>query len=86
MDLILYALPIILFAYVLVHAGDPFIGLMQRCTDTDVEYIRKDAFTKKVFDAYCKVCGHYHHTVPTYICRQNCDYFSDFKKYIEDKL
>lgn len=51
-----------------------------------IEYIRKDAFMKKVFDAYCKVCGHYHHTVPTHICRQDCDYFKDFRKYMEDKL
>ena len=34
---------------------------------------------EKACDAYCKVCGHYHHTVPTYICRQACDYFADFK-------
>lgn len=54
--------------------------------DSRIEYIRKDAFMKKVFDAYCKVCGHYHHTVPTHICRQNCDYFSDFKKYMGDSL
>lgn len=51
-----------------------------------VEYIRKDAFIKKACDAYCKVCGHYPHTVPTHICRNNCDYFSDFKKYMEDKV
>ena len=51
-----------------------------------VEYIRKDAFIEKACDAYCKVCGHYPHTVPTHICRSNCDYFSDFKKYMEDKV
>jgi hypothetical protein len=50
-----------------------------------IEYIRKDAFIEKACDAYCKVCGHYPHTVPTHICRNNCDYFSDFKKYMEDK-
>ena len=49
-----------------------------------VEYVRKDAFIEKACDAYCKVCGHYPHTVPTHICRNNCDYFSDFKKYMED--
>ena len=47
------------------------------------EYIRKDAFIEKACDAYCKVCGHYHHTVPTYICRRACDYYYDFKKYME---
>ncbi len=34
---------------------------------------------EKVYDAYCKVCGHYHHTTPAYICRHACDYFKDFK-------
>ena len=53
--------------------------------EDSVEYIRKDAFIEKACDAYCKVCGHYPHTVPTHICRNNCDYFSDFKKYMEDK-
>lgn len=49
-----------------------------------VEYIRKDALIEKACDAYCKVCGHYPHTVPTHICRHDCKYFSDFKKYMED--
>ncbi len=49
-----------------------------------VEYIRKDAFIEKVCNAYCKVCGHYPHTVPTHICRNDCDYFSDFKKYMKE--
>ena len=49
-----------------------------------VEYTRTDAFIEKACDAYCKVCGHYPHTVPTYICRQSCEYFSDFKKYMEE--
>ena len=34
---------------------------------------------EKACDAYCKVCGHYPHTVPTYICRHACDYFNEFK-------
>lgn len=34
---------------------------------------------EKVYDSYCKVCGHYHHTTPDFICRQACDYFKDFK-------
>lgn len=49
-----------------------------------IEYIRKDAFIEKACNAYCKVCGHYPHTVPTHICRNNCDYFSDFKMYMEE--
>ena len=47
--------------------------------ESEIEYIRKDALIEKACDAYCKVCGHYPHTVPTHICRKNCDYFSDFK-------
>ena len=31
-------------------------------------------------DAYCKVCGHYAHSVPTHICRHDCRYYSDFQK------
>ena len=48
-----------------------------------VEYTRTDAFIEKACDAYCKVCGHYPHKTPTHICRQDCDYFEDFKKYME---
>ena len=49
-----------------------------------IEYIRKDAFVDEACDAYCKVCGHYAHSVPTHICRNDCVYFKDFKKYMED--
>ena len=49
-----------------------------------IEYVRKDAFIKKACDAYCKVCGHYSHTTPKHICRQACDYYKDFKKYMEE--
>ena len=48
--------------------------------ETAVEYIKADAFIKKACDAYCKVCGHYPHTVPTHICRQDCDYYREFQK------
>lgn len=62
----------------------------------DIEYTRTDAFIekaveiareemiKKACDTYCKVCGHYAHSVPTHICRHDCRYFSDFKKYMEE--
>jgi hypothetical protein len=36
-------------------------------------------------DAYCKVCGHYAHTTPTYICRQACDYYKNFKQAMKDE-
>lgn len=49
----------------------------------DIEYIRKDVFIEKACDAYCKVCGHYPHKTPTHICRQDCDYFENFKRYLE---
>jgi hypothetical protein len=49
----------------------------------DIEYTRTDAFIDKACDAFCKVCGHYPHTVPTHICRQDCDYFKDFKYYMK---
>jgi hypothetical protein len=51
--------------------------------DDSVEYTRTDAFIEKACDAYCKVCGHYAHSVPTHICRHDCRYFSDFKKYMK---
>ena len=38
---------------------------------------------EKACDAYCKVCGHYAHTTPNHICRQACDYYKNFKKYIK---
>jgi hypothetical protein len=47
-----------------------------------IEYIRTDAFIKKACDAYCEVCGHYHHTVPYEICRHDCNYYDDFKKHL----
>lgn len=49
----------------------------------DIEYTRTDVLIEKACDAYCKVCGHFAHSVPTHICRHDCKYFSDFKKYME---
>lgn len=43
----------------------------------------KQDFIEKACDAYCKVCGHYPHTTPDYICRQACDYYKDFRAYIK---
>lgn len=48
-----------------------------------VKYVPADAFIKKACNAYCKVCGHYHHTTPNYICRQACDYYKNFRNYME---
>ena len=59
-------------------------GFTERRKYDDIEYISKDAFFEKACNAYCKICGHYPHTVPIHICRKNCDYFSDFIKYMKD--
>ena len=48
-----------------------------------IEYSRTDAFIDKACDAYCKVCGHFAHDVPTHICRQDCDYYSRFRKFLK---
>lgn len=45
--------------------------------------LKKEETINKACDAYCKVCGHYAHKTPTHICRQNCDYFENFKRYIK---
>ena len=44
----------------------------------------KKQMIDKACDAYCKVCGHFAHTVPTHICRHDCRYFSDFRKAMEE--
>lgn len=44
---------------------------------------KEDKFIEKACDAYCKVCGHFAHSVPTHICRHDCRYFSDFKNYMK---
>lgn len=43
----------------------------------------KQQLIDKACDAYCKVCGHYHHTVPYKICRHDCNYYDDFKKHLK---
>lgn len=52
------------------------------CGDNNIEYTRTDAFIEKACDSYCKVCGHYAHTVPNHICRQDCNYYTDFRNCI----
>ena len=58
-------------------------GFTEKRKDDDVEYVRTDAFIENACDAFCKVCGHYPHTVPTHIFRHDCEYFSDFKRYMK---
>jgi hypothetical protein len=58
-------------------------GMTERSYDNEVEYTRTDAFIEKACDAYCKVCGHYAHTTPNHICRQACDYYKNFVKYMK---
>lgn len=50
--------------------------------ETQVEYSNTDTFIEKACDVYCKVCEHYAE-IPTHICRQDCRYFDDFKKYMK---
>jgi len=47
--------------------------------------IAREEMIKKACDTYCKVCGHYAHTVPTHICRHDCRYYSDFKQAMKDE-
>ena len=47
--------------------------------------IAREEMIEKACDAYCKVCGHYAHTTPVYICRQACDYYKDFKQAMKDE-
>ena len=42
--------------------------------------IAREEMMESACNAYCKVCGHYAHTTPTYICRRSCDYYKDFKQ------
>ena len=49
-----------------------------------VEIAREETI-ERACDAYCKVCGHYAHKTPTYICRQACDYYKDFKQAMKDE-
>lgn len=46
----------------------------------DTLEVKEVDLEEKACNAYCKVCGHYAHTTPTYICRQACDYYKDFKQ------
>lgn len=50
-----------------------------------IECTRTDVFIEKACDAYCEVCGHYHHTVPYQICRHDCRYYDDFKKLLKEE-
>ena len=47
--------------------------------------IAREEMIERACDAYCKVCGHYAHKTPTYICRQACDYYKDFKQAMKDE-
>lgn len=38
---------------------------------------------EKACNAYCEVCGHFAHDVPTHICRHDCRYYDDFRKLLK---
>ena len=76
-------------AYMLDN-GHKLIGWLTEQVDAKCHLVERkqsmnnaDAFIKKACDAYCKVCGHYHHTTPNHICRQACDYYKDFVNYMK---
>lgn len=45
---------------------------------------QKQVLIDKACDAYCKVCGHFPHTVPKHICRMDCQYYSSFRKLMKE--
>ena len=53
--------------------------------DFDREFAKeKQVLIDKACDAYCKVCGHFPHTVPKHICRMDCQYYSSFRKLMKE--
>lgn len=44
-----------------------------------------EADLEAVKDAYCDVCGHFHHTTPHHICRLDCRYYTDFINRLNSK-
>ena len=53
--------------------------------DFDREFAeQKQVLIDKACDAYCKVCGHFPHTVPKHICRMDCQYYSGFRKLMKE--
>lgn len=44
-----------------------------------------DAAIGKACDAFCKFCGHYAIKTQGYTCRQDCGYYSAFKKAIMEE-
>ena len=45
---------------------------------------QKQVLIDKACDAYCKVCGHFPHTVQKHICRMDCQYYSSFRKLMKE--
>ena len=59
--------------------GRVYIDEAHKAVDMEHEQTLKNAL-----DAYCKVCGHFAHDVPTYVCRLDCQYYKDFRKAMEE--
>lgn len=55
-------------------AQDKFIAAIQAMEWKEQQLI------DKVYEAYCKVCGHFAHTTPIETCRQYCQRCEDFKQ------
>jgi len=65
------------------HHSGYLVCLKDILSFVDTLDVKEIDLEEKACDAYCKVCGHYAHTTPNHICRQACDYYKNFKKYIK---
>jgi RNA processing factor Prp31 len=48
-----------------------------------LESMKDEQLIDKVYEAYCKACGHFAHTTPIETCRQYCQRYEDFKQIIK---
>ena len=56
---------------------DNLYGMRERSCDSEIEYVRKDAFIEKVCDTYCRLCD-------TKECGDNgeCIWVEKFRKHL----
>lgn len=65
--------------------GDSYFPWLTPAQARKAVEIAREEVIEKACDAYCKVCGHYPHTTPNHICRQECDYYKDFIQAMKDE-
>lgn len=63
--------------------SNPFIGLMQKCADTDIEYTRTDAFIDKVSEWLCNNYDKYIRVIGSSIYPAYSDLCRDFQNYMK---